>query len=101
MSAGEFHQRVAQALAQRFPPREPSMIVEERMYEGFPSRADERRMATFHGVSGPERAELVETFEDDRLLGLGRRLVFFENPNSLDTRIQRARLTIRKSASAR
>jgi len=27
---------------------------------------------------------LVETFEDDRLRELGRRLVFFENPDALD-----------------
>ena len=54
------------------------------MYEGFPSRADERRMAAFHGAGGAERAKLVETLEDDRLRELGRRLVFFENPETLD-----------------
>jgi exodeoxyribonuclease-1 len=85
MNAGAFHQRVALALAQHFPPREPSLIVEERMYEGFPSRADERRMAVFHGASGAERAELVEGFEDDRLRELGRRLVYFENRDELDS----------------
>jgi exodeoxyribonuclease-1 len=84
MGAGKFHQRVALALAQRFPPREPSRIVEERMYEGFPSRSDEGRMAAFHGASGAERAELVEALEDDRLRELGRRLVFYENPDALD-----------------
>jgi exodeoxyribonuclease-1 len=84
MGTGEFHQRVALALAQRFPPREPSRIVEERMYEGFPSRADKHRMAAFHIANGAERAEMVETFEDDRLRELGRRLVFYENPDSLD-----------------
>ena len=84
MSAGAFHQRVALALAQRFPPRAPSLIVEERIYEGFPSRADEHRMAAFHGASGAERAELVESFEDDRLKELGRRLVYFENRDKLD-----------------
>jgi exodeoxyribonuclease-1 len=83
MNAGAFHQRVALALAQRFPPREPSLIVEERIYEGFPGRADERRMAAFHGAGGAERAELVETFEDDRVRELGRRLVYFENPDDL------------------
>ena len=41
-------------------------------------------MAAFHGASGPERAELVETLEDDRLRELGRRLVFYENPDALD-----------------
>jgi exodeoxyribonuclease-1 len=86
MAAGRFHQRVALALAQRYPPREPSRIVEQRMYEGFPSRADERRMEEFHSASGTNRAELVETIEDDRLRELGRRLVFYENPEALDPR---------------
>ena len=40
-------------------------------------------MAAFHGASGVERAKLAETFEDDRLRELGRRLVFFENPEAL------------------
>ena len=75
---------MALALAQRFPPREPSLIVEERIYEGFPSRADERRMAAFHRANGAERAELVESFEDDRLRELGRRLVYFENRDEFD-----------------
>jgi len=66
------------------PPREPSKVVEERIYEGFPSRTDERRMAAFHGAGGAERVELVETFEDDRLRELGRRLVYFGNPDALD-----------------
>ena len=68
----------------RYPPWPAAEVVEERMYEGFPGRADERRMAAFHGASGTERAELVETFEDDRLREFGRRLVFFENPDALD-----------------
>ena len=53
------------------------------MYEGFPSRADKGRMQAFHGSTWPERAELVETFEDDRLRELGRRIVFLEQPEVL------------------
>ena len=69
-----------------YPPWPAAEVVEQRMYEGFPSRTDERRMAAFHGAGGTERAELVETFEDDRLRELGRRLVYFENPEALDPR---------------
>lgn len=53
------------------------------MYEGFPSRADERRMQAFHAALWRERAELVETLEDDRLRELGRRIVFLEQPEVL------------------
>lgn len=80
---GQFVGRVGKALAQRYPPWPPSEVVEARMYEGFPSRADEARMAAFHTAAWPERAELVETFEDERLRELGRRIVFFECPEML------------------
>lgn len=80
---GPFAARVGQALAQRYPPWPAAEVVEARMYEGFPSRADEGRMQAFHGATWPERADLVETFEDDRLRELGRRIVFLEQPEVL------------------
>ena len=79
----EFAARVAQALAQRYPPWPAAEVVEARMYEGFPSRADEARMVGFHTAPWTGRAELVETFDDDRLRELGRRLVFLEQPAAL------------------
>ncbi len=80
---GPFAARVGQALAQRYPPWPAEEVVEKRMYEGFPSRADEGRMQAFHAASWPKRAELTETFEDDRLRELGRRIVFLEKPEVL------------------
>ncbi|WP_171230674.1 exonuclease domain-containing protein [Ruegeria sp. HKCCA4008] len=79
----QFAVRVGQALAQRYPPWPAADIVEARMYEGFPSRADTARMAAFHTASWIERAELFDTFEDNRLRELGRRLVFLERPQAL------------------
>lgn len=80
---GPFAARVGQALAQRYPPWPSAEVVEKRIYEGFSSRADEGRMQAFHSASWPERAELAETFEDDRLRELGRRIVFLEQPDVL------------------
>ncbi|SDD61900.1 exonuclease domain-containing protein [Ruegeria marina] len=80
---GPFAARVGQALAQRYPPWPAAEVVEARMYEGFPSRADEGRMQAFHAATWPERAEIVETLEDDRLRELGRRIVFLEHPEVL------------------
>ena len=37
---GQFSERVGSALAQRYPPWPAAEVVEQRMYEGFPSRAD-------------------------------------------------------------
>lgn len=85
---GPFAARVGQALAQRYPPWPAEEVVEKRMYEGFPSRADEGRMQAFHAASWPERAEIVETLEDDRLRELGRRIVFLEQPEVLRPEIR-------------
>ncbi|CUH45461.1 exonuclease domain-containing protein [Ruegeria atlantica] len=73
---GHFTARVGVAMAQRYPPFEPALVVEGRMYEGFPSRADETRMQTFHKAEWSKRAEIAETFEDGRYRELARRLVF-------------------------
>ena len=89
---GDFKQRVGRALAQRFPPSEPSEIIEARIYEGFPSYEDKCRMAAFHDANWLERSKLIETFDDDRLCEMGRRLIFLEEPAALD-QSHRERLT--------
>lgn len=65
-----FAARVGQALAQRYPPWPAAEVVEARMQ-------------ALHVATWPERAELVETFDDGRLRELGRRIVFFEQPEFL------------------
>ena len=88
----QFAARVGRAMEQRYPPFEPAQIVEQRMYGGFPSRADENRMRAFHQSDWPERAEIAETFEGDRYRELARRLVFENAPASLG-RDRRERLS--------
>lgn len=85
MSAGRFHQRVAEALTKRYPPLEAEQVVESRIYERFSSAADQRRMAAFHRSSPRDRVAIVETFEDDRLRELGKRLAFYEHPDALES----------------
>ncbi len=46
---GPFAARMAHALAQRYPPWPAAEVVEARMYERFPSRADEGRMRAMPG----------------------------------------------------
>jgi exodeoxyribonuclease-1 len=43
-------------------------------------------MEAFHGATWADRARMVETFDDDRLRELGRRLVYLEEPGVLDPR---------------
>ena len=80
---GQFAARVGRALAQRYPPWPAAEVVEARMYEAFPSRADEAHMEAFHRATWSERADVAETFEDDRPRELARRLVFQNAPEVL------------------
>ena len=71
---------VAEATATTY---EPSPFVERQIYDGFYSRADDRRMENFHRASWEERAIIAETFEDGRATWLARRLLFAERPDLL------------------
>ena len=82
---GQFAVRVGKAMEQRYPPFEPAQVVEGRMYEGFPSRADEARMQSFHAANWHGRAEIAESIEDNRYRELARRLVFMNAPEALST----------------
>lgn len=80
---GQFAARVGVVMQQRYPPFEPAQVVEGRMYEGFPSHADEARMQAFHAACWVERAEVAETIEDGRYRELARRIVFHEQADAL------------------
>lgn len=61
--------------------REPyplSPHIEERIYDGFPGPNDETRMVAFHKSPWPDRFDIVQSFEDERLRWFGLRLIYFE-----------------------
>lgn len=64
--------------------------IEERLYESFIASDDQNRMTLFHRADWEERARIVETFGDDRLTELGRRLIFYHHPNALSAEQQAA-----------
>jgi exodeoxyribonuclease-1 len=68
--------------------REPSVHVEEQIYDGFAQRADEQRMEAFHEAPWEERSGIVESFDDPRLISLGRRLIGIERPDLLDQAVR-------------
>lgn len=55
--------------------------IEQRIFEGFPSRSDTKLMEAFHTASSRERVKLVKQFEDDRIRRLARRLIYLESPD--------------------
>lgn len=76
--------------------REPyplSPHLEERIYNGFPGPDDEGRMNAFHDASWPERLDIVQGLEDERLRWFGLRLVYSEArgvlPATVKTEIER------------
>ncbi len=84
-----FATSVAHAVANRYPPWERSEHVEKRIYEGFPSRADENLMEEFHTRPWEERSDINSRFEDDRLRELGDRLIYIERPDVLSEEARR------------
>jgi exodeoxyribonuclease-1 len=82
-NAAEFRERVSKALAGRYADQPPSEFVEQRIYEGFPTRADEEVMEEFHSSSWDEKARLLRELDDRRACELGERLIYLERPEVL------------------
>ena len=61
-----------------------SPYIEDRIYEGFPLLADQRRMEEFQNLGWPERAGFARSFEDPRLRQLASRLIYLECAGALD-----------------
>jgi exodeoxyribonuclease-1 len=74
---------IARALAGQYEDAELRAYVEQRMYEGFPSPAECKRMDQFHRLHWPRRYELAQGFEDGRLRELAERLIYSEHPEAL------------------
>ena len=70
----EFRHRISRLLAERYADQPAAIYVEQRIYEGFPSRDDEARLATFHGREWPHRVGLIPSIEDERYRELGERV---------------------------
>jgi exonuclease I len=87
----DFHQRVGEALAGRFEDEEPSPHVEERIYGGFFSQQDSGRMRRFHAADWPERVEILDQLEDERLREQGLRMIHAECPDALPARLRTER----------
>ena len=75
---GDFRQRVARLLADRYAEQESSPYVEEKIYAGFAAPADETRMHDFHEHGWPERQDIIKALEDDRFRELGKRVIASE-----------------------
>ena len=55
-------------------------IVEQRIYDGFPSDADKLWRDRFELAPWAEKAKLIEGFEDDRYRELAERIICYQKP---------------------
>lgn len=60
--------------------------LEQRIYEGFPSRSDQNLMTAFQLSSAIGRVEISDKFEDQRFRLLAKRIVFVATPELLNGR---------------
>jgi len=74
------HARLVKALTETRAERQASPFMEERLYDTFISRDDERLMEQFHIVNWPARVQIVESLGDERLRHFGRRLIHAHSP---------------------
>ncbi|MBN8936459.1 MAG: hypothetical protein J0I13_09255, partial [Rhizobiales bacterium] len=86
----KFQQRTSRLLPERYADQPPAVYVEQRIYDSFPSREDEARLATFHRHEWPARIGLIPSIEDGRYRELGERVIATEQPQLL-TGSQRTR----------
>jgi exodeoxyribonuclease I len=79
----DFRRRVGQAMASRFADREPAEHLEQRIYDGFPNRADQSLMDQFHQTDWQGRRKIAERLSDRRVREYARRLIYMEAPEIL------------------
>ena len=79
----DFAQRLISAMVDARGPTEPSIHVEEQIYDGFTGFEDQAVIAAFHGAAWSRRADLLDRLDDARLKILGDRLLYAEAPEAM------------------
>ncbi|UVK43638.1 hypothetical protein BPNPMPFG_005451 [Mesorhizobium sp. AR07] len=81
-------QRLMSAVMSGRAPFSESPHVEEQIYGSFYSRSDQSLVDEFRGASWPLRLELSGQFEDPRLRGLSRRIIYFDAPHIMGAKMR-------------
>ena len=86
----KFRSRVGEALANRYPEKEPSPHVEQEIYDGFASRGDHALMQYFHDVPWEDRLGVAREMADLRMRRIAQRLIYIERPEALPDKTKAA-----------
>ena len=76
----EFQERISLILGENITNWPDQEIVEQRIYDGFPSDADKLWMERFEISPWADKVNLIEGFEDERYRELAERIVCYEKP---------------------
>ena len=77
--------RISELLASNQINYPPPKHLEQSVYTGFPSDADDLWMERFHTLPWEERSRVLDGFEDSRYKELAERLVCVNNPESVSS----------------
>jgi exodeoxyribonuclease-1 len=78
-----FLRRLREFMLRIQPEYQRSEQIEERIFDGFPSRSDEVLLEQFHRISWADRWKLLRDFDDGRWKSLGQRLIAEHAPEVL------------------
>ncbi len=83
-----FSQNILTALREIAEEKEQSnsqedIYAEESIYKKFTSNKDTSLFPTWHAASWKDKLSMLDKFEDDRLIGFGKKIIFQESPNTL------------------
>lgn len=81
---GDLRERLMAAVLEGREESEPSVHVEEQIYDSFTDPEDQARMTAFHEAGWSERAVLLGRLADPRLQILGERILYSESPEVMD-----------------
>ena len=76
-------QRVLEAWSTLYGDEEKPEHLEQMIFQGFPSKADDELMDEFHRSSWTARAQIAQRFEDDRFRKLAMRIIYADYPDAL------------------
>ena len=59
------------------------ILAEESIYKKFTSNKDTNLFPVWHAASWKEKLKMLDKFEDDRLVGFGKKIIYQESPETL------------------
>ena len=84
----EFSQNILTALREIAEEKEQSksqedIYAEESIYQKFTSNKDTSLFPSWHAASWRDKLRLLDKFDDERLIGFGKKIIYQESPETL------------------